>query len=304
MTILVVGATGTLGRDVVRRLRARDLPVRAMVRVPARAGDLAALGAELIAGDLVDAGSVSRACAGATRVLAAAHGLLGRGRQASPHVDDRGHRLLIAAARAAGVQRFVYLSAFGASPDHPVDFWRTKHAVEQALQASGLDAVVLRPTAFMEQHVHLFNGRSVLENGKARLVGAGTKPRNFVSAADVAAFAERALLEDPPRFRVLEIGGPGHYSNAEVAAMYARQAGLPLRTSHLPAGVAAGLSALVRPLHPGVARVLRLASLPDDAMPERFDGAAALEERYGVRLTTVPDFVADRVREFRASRRS
>jgi uncharacterized protein YbjT (DUF2867 family) len=75
------------------------------------------------------------------------------------NVDDRGHRNLIAAARAAGVQRFVYVSAHGAAPDHPVDFFRTKHAIEEALAASGLDAVSMRPTAFMEQHVHLFNGK-------------------------------------------------------------------------------------------------------------------------------------------------
>lgn len=299
--VLVVGATGALGRPTVRLLRERGVPVRALCRHPGQAADLAALGAEVVAGDLTDAGSLQRACAGATRVLAAAHAILGRGRWRSEAVDDTGHRTLIAAAQAAGVRRFVYTSAYGAGPEHPIDFFRTKHRIEQAVQQSGLDAVVLRPTAFMEQHVHLFNGAAVLAKGKASLIGPGTKPRNYVCAADVARLAVRALLEDPTPFRTLDIGGHDHAGNAEVAALYARAAGIAPRASHLPVGVARLIGAVAAPLHPGMARIMKLMSLPDDATSERFDGAAALEERYGVRLTRLAEFVQARVAEHRAA---
>jgi len=129
----------------------------------------------------------------------------------------------------------------------------------------------------------------------ARLIGPGTKPRNFVCAADVARLSVRALLEDPPPFRVLDIGGPGHYSNVDVAALYARTAGLEPRTSHLPAGIPKMMAVLARPLHPGIARVLRLASLPDDAFPERFEGTVDFERELGVRMTTLEEFVARQV---------
>jgi len=295
MKILVVGATGALGRPVVQLLRAKGLAVRALNRRPEQAADLAELGAEVVAGDLADPGSIERACAGATRVLACAHGLLGRGRQRMEAIDDAGHRALIAAARAAGVERFVYTSAHGAGPDHPVDFFRTKHAIEQALLASGLDAVILRPTAFMEHHAHAFNGKGLLDKGKAQLIGPGTKPRNFVCAHDVAQFAVRALLEDPPPFRSLAIGGPGHHSNLEVAALYARTAGVPLRVSHLPAGLAALLGRIVRPLHPGVARILHLSSLPEEALSERFEAPVDYEREFGVRMTPLEAFVRQQV---------
>jgi uncharacterized protein YbjT (DUF2867 family) len=300
--VLVIGATGALGRPVVQRLRERGVAVRAACRHPERAADLAALGAEVVAADLTDAASLARACSGVQRVLAAAHGLLGRGRWASAQVDDAGHRALFAAARAAGVQRLVYTSAYGADDDHAVDFMRTKRAMEKALAESGLDHVVLRPTAFMEQHVHAFNGKSVLESGKARLIGPGTKPRNFVCAEDVAGFAVRALLEDPPPFRLLEIGGPGHYSNVEVSEIYARTAGIAPRIGHLPAPVARLLARLARPLHPGVARVLHLSSLPDDAFSERFDGADEIERRFGLRMTPLEEFVARQVDGARRAR--
>ena len=302
MKVLVVGATGALGRPVVQLLRGRGLAVRALSRHPAQAGDLAELGAEVVAGDLADPNSIKHACTDVTRVLACAHGLLGRGRQCMEMIDDAGHRVLIAAARAAGVQRFVYTSAYGAGPENPVDFFRTKHAIEQVLLASGLDAVILQPTAFMEHHVHAFNGKQLLERGKVQLIGPGTKPRNFVCALDVAQFAVRALLDDPPPFRRLTIGGPQNFSNLEVAALYSRMAGVPLRVSHLPARMAALLGRIIQPLHPGVARILRLSSLPDETMPEHFEAPVDYEREFGVRMTPLDEFVRRQVLERNSKR--
>ena len=305
MKILVIGATGALGRPVVQGLLAQGTPgleVRAASRHPGRAADLQALGAEVVAADLTDRASLEHACAGVQRLFTAAHGMLGRGRWKSENVDVEGHGVLFEVARAAGVERIVHTSAFGARTDHPLDFFRHKAAAERALEASGIEHVILRPTAFMEHHVHAFNGQAVLDRGKARLIGAGRKPRNFVSAADVARFALRALLEDPPPFRSLDIGSPGHYSNAEVAALYARLAGVEARASHLPVGLARFLAALAAPLHPGVARVLRLLSLPDDAFDERFDGAAALTADHGLPLTSVPEFVQAQVAQHQGAR--
>jgi uncharacterized protein YbjT (DUF2867 family) len=295
MKVLVVGATGVLGRSVVRRLRNQGCVVRAMTRTPARAGELAALGAEVIAGDLVDPATLASACASMDRVLAAAHSLLGRGRYASDHVDAAGHRALIDAAKAAGVQRFVYTSALGASDSHPVDFFRTKKAIERYLKASGLAHVVLRPSAFMEQHVHDFNGKGLLKSGRAQLVGPGTKRRNFVAADDVAQFAVLAVTVEPMPDPVLEIGGPGNFSDNEVAALYARLAGIEPRISHLPAAVARALSRVAAPLHPGVARLLQLLSLPDDAASEAFDCGPLQRAFPAVHLTPLEAFVRARV---------
>ena len=300
MKILVIGATGALGRPTVRALIDRGAQVRAVCRHPEQAADLARQGAEVMAADLTDADSLARACAGVQRVLAAAHGITGRGRWRSESVDDAGHRSLVQAAQSAGVGRFVYVSAYGAAADHPIDFFRTKHHIESCVRASGMQAVVLRPTAFMEQHVHLYNGKAVLDKGKAQLIGAGSKRRNFVAASDVAQFAVRALLDDPPPFQSLDIGGHDHLSNAEVAELYAQELGIAPRIGRLPAGVARAIAVIAAPLHPGMARILRLMSLPDDAFSEHFDGAAALEQAHGVTFTRVSTFVARQVALSRA----
>jgi NADH dehydrogenase len=297
MKVLVVGATGVLGRQAVGRLRARGVAVRAMSRKPDAARDLADQAVEVVAGDLLDRASLDRACAGVKRVLCAAHGMLGRGRYRSEQVDDTGHRALIDAARQAGVERFVYTSMLGASPTHPIDFARTKFAIEQAVQQSGLPNVILRPSAFMEWHVHAFNGKALLDKGKAQLIGPGTKPRNFVAAADVAAFAVMALTEEPAPGPIIEIGGPGNFSNRHVTALYAELAGVEARASHLPAALASALSIVMQPLHPGVARILRLGALPDAAFSETFDSAPLQRAFPSIVLTPLRAFVQARVAE-------
>ncbi len=299
MLVLVVGATGVLGRETLRCLRAAGHRVRGMTRHERRVRDLEALGAEPVVGDLTDRASLVRACAGVERVFAAAHGLLSRGRNRSEAVDDAGHRSLIAVARDAGVARFVYTSALGAAPDHPIDFFHRKWAIEQYLASSGLVYVVLRPSALMEWHAHTFNGKGILDNGRAVILGSGTKRRNFVAARDVAAIAATALTGEIPREHVIAIGGPGDFTNDEVARMYARIAGVPARVVHVPRAVLGAIGFIARPLHPGIARVMRLSSLPDDAFPETFDaGDPACENAIG--STSLEEFVRERVHEHRA----
>lgn len=301
MLTLVVGATGALGRPLVRLLRERGLPVRAACRHPQAAADLAALGAEVVAVDLVDAASLAHAFAGAEVVVMAAHAILGRGRWRSEAVDDAGARCLVDTARRAGVRRLVYCSAFGAREGHPVDFLSTKARVERHLRSSGLSEwVILRPTAFMQQHVHQFNGQVLLERGQARLIGLAAKPRNFVCADDVARIAVRAVVDPALAGQVVCIGGHDHLSNQQVAELYARESGLPLRISRLPTGLAGTLATLLRPLHPGLARILRMQALPDDALDERYTQADELEQRFGLQLKRLPAFVAERVADWRA----
>ena len=300
MTILVVGATGLLGRATALALLKDGKRVRAMVRDRARSADLAQAGAEIVDGDLTDPDSLERACKGALRVFAAAHSMLGRGRYSSAQVDHVGHSALIAAARGAGVARFVYTSVLGAREGHPIDFFRTKFEIEEVLRESGLPFTILRPSAFMECHVHRFNGKLLLDKGSTFLIGPATKPRNFVAVRDVVPIAVEALVTDSLVGRTIAIGGPDNLSNLDVALMYqtrARQG----KVRHLPLPAARTLATLVRPFHEGVARVLDIGLVPDDQWPEEFDPREMLAE-FPRTLTTVDQFVEERVREWRRAR--
>ena len=294
MLVLVVGATGVLGSATVRRLRAAGQRVRGMTRHARRMPDVEALGAERI-GDLTDAASLARACAGVDRVFAAAHGALGRGRYRSETVDDAGHRALIDAARHARVGRFVYTSALGAAPNHPVDFFRTKWATERYLAASGLAYVVLRPSALMEWHAHAFNGKAVLEKGRAVIPGSGSKPRNFVAARDVANIRHAALWKTC-RARACSRSA----ARSTSATTTWRDC---MRGSQVSRNESSTFRATCcRRSDGSCARCIRASHAryavesPDHAFAETFDAASSGVERE-IGPTTLEAFVRDRVRE-------
>ncbi len=300
--ILIVGATGALGQATALALLEQGHAVRALVRDRAKAVALQRAGAALALGDLTDPRSLELACRGVERVLACAHSLLGRGNAASAQVDHVGHSALVVAAREAKVERFVYTSMMGAREDHPIDFGRTKHEIEAVVKGSGMDYTILRPSAFMESHVHRFNGQMLLERGFTVIVGPGSKPRNFVAVRDVAQFAFQALTDDSLNGRTLDIGGPDNISNSDVAAMYVVRARRG-RVYHLPIGVAKAMATVIRPLHEGVARVLDLATVPERQMRETWQAQELLAE-FPRRLTTIDEFVDDRVREWRRRTRA
>ncbi|CAN92313.1 NAD-dependent epimerase/dehydratase [Sorangium cellulosum So ce56] len=111
-TVFVTGGSGFVGRAIVRALIAREYRVRALARSAASAAKLAALGAEPVRGDLHDAAALTEGCTGAAVVVHAAASLtsaLRWGEHARTNVEGTGG--LLAAARAAGVRRFIYLGA-------------------------------------------------------------------------------------------------------------------------------------------------------------------------------------------------
>ena len=287
--ILVVGGSGTLGRVITHCLLAAGETVRVMTRTPAKAMSLVDAGAEVVTGDLTDRESLIRACAGAEKVIAAAHSFLGRGRLASEHVDRAGHKQLIEIAKASGVRHFVYTSAYFTDPVFlTIPFVRIKQDVERHLRASGLSYTILRPTAFMDFHAHVLIGMPVITGKKVMLFGAGKRPRNFVAASDVAQLAVRALHDSSLANETIDIGGPENLSSVDVVGIYEGIAGRKAKVAHLPASVPGALARIVRPFHSGVGQMLQMASIADVA-EQRFD-ARDLQKRFAVRLSRLEDW--------------
>lgn len=291
--ILIIDGTGSLGTAVTRRLLTQGQAVRIMTRTPAKAQALQNLGAEIIQGDLRDADSLATACQGADSVLAAAHSIMGRGSEASKYIDERGHKWLIDAVKAAGVRRFVYVSVREASPHSAVPFFRIKYAVEQYLRASGLEFVILRPAAFMESHAHMLIGQPILEKGKVSLFGKGKNPRNFVAADDVAHFAVIALNEPQAAGQIISVDGPEDLTNMQVVALYEAVADCNAKVSHVPLGILRVMSVLLRPLHPGLSQIMQL-SILEDTTDQTFDMRATLQ-KYPMTLTRLEDWVRQHI---------
>lgn len=291
MFILIVGATGVLGREATRQLLAAGHRVRGMTRAPQKAGELRAMGAEVVQGDLIDPESLKKACQGVDAVLAAAHQLMGTGEYTSDAVDDVGHRGLIDAAKTAGVKHFVYTSALHVSPEHPTDFYRTKAKVETYLKASGLSYTILRSPAFMQWHVHNLLGASILTTGKTTIYGKGDNPTNFMAGSDVARFAVIALTDPRLKNRTIEIGGPDNISKNEVAKLYEKYSGRKASVSHVPTGVMKVMGPILRPFNPVISRLMAF-SVWGDTTDQTFNPSALLKE-FPMALTHVDDFIRE-----------
>ncbi|MEZ3156615.1 SDR family oxidoreductase [Microbacterium sp. BWR-S6Y] len=237
MTLLVTAASGHLGRLVVDALLERGVAasdIVAGVRTPSKASDLAARGVGVVELDYSRPDTITPALAGVDRVL------LISGTDA-----DRvsGHRNVIDAARAAGVERLVYTSAprvdeidYALGADHK--------ATEEAIAASGLSATVLRHNWYTENYLDAVaraaqTGEIVAAAGDARVASA--------SRRDYAEAAARALTTDDLAGRTLEVGGDVAWTYDELAAAATEVLGRPVAyvavsTEQLEAGLrAAGL---------------------------------------------------------------
>lgn len=218
MTVLVAGATGSLGLEVCRRLRGTGWAVRALVRTTARPDRLEvlrALGAELVEGDLKWPVSLDAACRGADVVVSTASATLFEHHQEGDSirtVDLEGNRALVDAARDSGVRRFVFISSTS-TDDSPAT--RAKREVEDHLRASGVPYTVLRPTHYMEIWLTPLLGFEPAA-GRARIFGAGDRPVSWISWDDVAEFI-RLVLDDPAAENAtIDLGGPEALSQLEV----------------------------------------------------------------------------------------
>ena len=270
--ILVAGGTGLLGRKVVQQLDANGEQVRVLTRDPARAAALPS-GVHVVTGD-VRRGRLDAVVADCICVISLVHGFTGPTRTTPAAVDKGGNSHLIAAAKRAGVERFVLGSVVGAGPHHPLSLHRMKYAAEQDLHNSGLAGVTVRATPFMQTWLDLI-GAKVAGGGPALVLGPGTNPINFVSADDVATFVCLAAFGDPRIGTEITIGGPDDLSFVEIAQHLLTLQGRHDAPKHVPLPALKVLAALARPINPDFARkakaavVMNTTDMTFDASPSR-----------------------------------
>lgn len=292
--VLVAGGTGRLGSRVCVTLLAEQTRVRVLTRTPGKAAELDRLGADVMVGDLRDRASLARACQDVQYVVAAAHAADGHGHDNPRSVDDAGNRSLIDAALAQRVKHFVFVSAAGADPTHPLESYRIKFAIEAHLQASGLSYTVLRPTAFMEPWAGMIGG-PIVRRGRALIFGRGDRPINLMALDDVAHFVLVALFNPDARNRVITIGGPQNLTAIEMVETFERISGQRGRRTLVPLRLLRLLCALTTPFSGGAARELAR-HLCLSTRGEPFDPAALLAE-FPRRLVTLEEMARQRCRE-------
>ena len=286
--ILVAGATGYVGGEVCRRLAASGKPVRALVRPTADQGRIAPLraaGVETVTGDLKDRRSLDAACRGVRAVVSTAAAIASRQSGDSfQTVDLEGQKSLIDAARASGVEHFVFVSLSGEFPPGDNPLVSAKREVEGYLKRSGLTYTILRPTNFMEIWLSPMLGFDPM-NGRARIYGDGRNKRSWISLGDVAEFAVRALDIPAARNATIELGGPEALSPLEVVRSFEEVTGRPIQVEHVPeSALRAQRDAATNPLDKTFAALML-----GTAQSEEIDMRRTLED-FPIRLRTIREY--------------
>jgi uncharacterized protein YbjT (DUF2867 family) len=215
--ILVVGATGTNGREVLNRLVAAGRPARALVRDPEKAAGTLGPGVEVVRGDLDDPASLGPAFEGVERAFFLAA------------VDPRyvrwfGH--FLDAALKSKTPHVVKFSALGAHPASPVEIFRQHGETDAALAASGLGYTILRPNAFYQNL--LWSAQTIKEQGTI-YQPMGIAKQSLVDVRDIADVAVAALTQDGHAGKTYEVTGPESLSFAEIAATFSRVLAKPVK---------------------------------------------------------------------------
>ena len=234
MTILIVGATGTLGRQIARRALDEGYQVRCLARSYGRSAFLKEWGAELVPGDLCRPETLKPALEGVTAVIDAA--------TARPtdslsikDVDWKGKVSLIQATRAAGIERYIFMSFLDAEKYRQVPLLEIKYCTELFLAESGLKYTILRPCGFLQGLIGQY-AIPILEGQSAWVPGVSS-PIAYMDTQDIAKFAVRALTVPETENQTFPVVGSRAWSADEIIRLCERLSGKEAKITRTPTSV-------------------------------------------------------------------
>ena len=220
--ILVTGATGNNGIELIKRLSSLGAAVRGMVRKQHDRGSGTLPGVEFMTGDFDDPGSIRRALEGIERAFLVTNS------------SDRAEAQqlgFVEVARAVGLRHIVYLSQLHAAGNSPVRFLRYHAVVEDAIISSGIAFTHLRPNLYMQG---LLGFRSSIISEGRFFAPAGDARVSIVDVRDIAAVAAAALTESGHEGKIYDITGPQALTHAEMASQLSDALGRDIAFVDIP----------------------------------------------------------------------
>jgi uncharacterized protein YbjT (DUF2867 family) len=267
--VLLAGATGAIGHEVLRLLRQKDLFVRTLSRSPQNAERIRSLANEVVVADATQTKSLGDALTNIDVVvscLGANVSLSLRERRSFQVVDGLAHQNLLEAAKRSGVKRFVYLSAHpGPGYDH-TRYMRAHLDTEERIRASGLSYSFVRPTGVFSALGDLV---TMARMGMGSVAGDGLAKANPIHPVDVAELMADAVHEGP---ETIEAGGPEVLTREEVMRIAFDAVGKKPRIMHVPAAIFRMSSVMMRLFHPRISDMLEFVAFvttTDSVAPAR-----------------------------------
>ena len=238
MRVLVTGGTGFVGPHIVRAIAEQGHDLKLLVRDSTRSRDLPG---RPVVGEMTNMASLRTAAEGIDTIVHLVAIRQGRAEEFE-RVMEQGTRDLVAAAKEAGVRRFVLMSALGTSEEtkNLVPYYHAKWAMEQAVKESGLEHVIFRPSfVFGCDGGILPTFRKLAKlTPVTPIIGSGDQKIQPIWIDDVAAYFAAAVGKDEVADRTFELGGPDVVSWNEFWQRLKSALGMRRRPSmHVPVGL-------------------------------------------------------------------
>jgi uncharacterized protein YbjT (DUF2867 family) len=203
--ILITGATGTVGSEVIKRLSAQSIQVRGVARHPPKTTDNPLPDVEFVQADFDDPESMRRVCSGVERAFLLTN---------STERAEQQQIAFVRVAQESGVRHIVKLSQLHADPSSPERFLRYHGVVEAAIQATDLTFTFLRPNLYMQG---LLNFRQTIKQKNAFFAAAGDARVSAVDVRDLADVAGAALTTSEHHNKIYSLTGPEALTFVEMA---------------------------------------------------------------------------------------
>lgn len=239
---LVAGATGYLGRHLVRALKARNIGVRALARDLNKAKQLSA--DDVVGAEVTDLSSLAGVMSGVDSVVSCIGITRQRDGFTYDEVDFQGNANLLKCAQANRVENFLYVSLFRGKDMQHLRIAAAKERFVTLLERSGLNSTVVRPTAFFSDMKDIL---SLARSGRVFVFGSGSARINPISGRDLADATVDGFLKGSPE---LNIGGPEVFTYEEIARVAFEALGKRANVWHLPTWTAKAGAQILRAITP------------------------------------------------------
>ncbi len=237
MKVFLTGATGFVGRNMLKRLLSEGHSVRALVREPQKASALAGERVELVAGDVTEGTGLDQGMQGCDAAMHLVGIIVERGKNTFERVHHRGTCNVVEAAKRAGIRRLVQMSALGARADGAAAYQVTKWKGEEEVRRSGIPFCVLRPSlifgegdGFVTQMIQTMRSAPLFRP----VPGNGNPKFRPIFIGDVTACFVRALTIEAATSQTIELGGADELTLNDVLAEIARCAGVRKPAVNIP----------------------------------------------------------------------
>lgn len=221
--ILVTGATGNIGKELIKYLSAKEIPFKAMARSLDNAAEIR--GAEVVLGDFNDIVALEKALNGMEKAFLLTN--------SSEHAEEQQLRFVEAAAKS-GVKHIVKLSQWAADAHSPVRFLRYHAVVERKIRESGMKFTFLRPNLFMQG---LLSFRDTIRFLGKFFGAIGDAKISLIDTRDIAAAAGESLIDQKHENKTYDLTGPEALSHDDLAKKLSKVTGRNIQFIDIPSEV-------------------------------------------------------------------